>query len=76
MQRLTFSVQAWLGGLGCWLVLATAGCSVGAPPRDNPRAALPPAPAPVKHAAMIHGRFASPQDVTRACLKCHPQAAA
>ena len=76
VPRSRFSIHAWLGGLSLVLLLAALGCSGGTGPRDNPRAALPQAPAPVKHAAMIHGQFASPQDVTRACLKCHPGAAA
>lgn len=47
--------------------------------------ARPQSPAPVfskrarvhlDHAAFFNTKFASPQDVTRRCLECHPKAAA
>jgi octaheme c-type cytochrome (tetrathionate reductase family) len=39
-------------------------------------AAAPPARSHLDHSAYFEAPFASPQDVTRACLRCHAQAAA
>ncbi|MFZ5809645.1 MAG: tetrathionate reductase family octaheme c-type cytochrome [Chloroflexota bacterium] len=42
---------------------------------DNPRAFLPKHPPHTGHADIIQGPFNSGQEVTRACMKCHPEAA-
>jgi octaheme c-type cytochrome (tetrathionate reductase family) len=46
------------------------------PPRDQPQASIEPTPVHVSHADIIRGPLDTPQDVTRACLECHADAAA
>jgi octaheme c-type cytochrome (tetrathionate reductase family) len=43
---------------------------------DDPRASLPEHPVHTSHADIVQGLFDTPQDVTRACLECHPDSAA
>ena len=42
----------------------------------NPADRLPQKPVHVDHADIVRGEFETGQDVTRACLECHPNAAA
>jgi octaheme c-type cytochrome (tetrathionate reductase family) len=42
----------------------------------NPKDFLPKKPVHVDHADIVNGKFKTGQDVTRACLECHPDAAA
>ena len=42
---------------------------------DDPRAYLPQHPTHTSHADIVKGPFATPQEVTRNCLTCHPDAA-
>ena len=44
----------------------------GTQPADNPTAKLPPIRQHVDHTALLEGPFKSGQEVTRACLVCHP----
>ncbi len=47
-----------------------------AAPRDNPWAGLPEAtPVHTSHADLLKGPYTTGQEVTRACLDCHPAAA-
>jgi octaheme c-type cytochrome (tetrathionate reductase family) len=41
---------------------------------DNPWDNVPRHPTHVSHADIVEGEFATGQDVTRACLECHPDA--
>ena len=41
----------------------------------NPAGYLPEKPVHVDHADIVKGEFKTGQDVTRACLQCHPDAA-
>jgi octaheme c-type cytochrome (tetrathionate reductase family) len=41
----------------------------------DPRAGLPEHPIHTSHADIIKGHFETPQDVTKNCLSCHPDAA-
>ena len=43
--------------------------------RDNPQAHLPQYPYHTDHTDIIKGTFATGQEVTQACLTCHPTAA-
>lgn len=43
--------------------------------RQDPRAFLPKRPVHTSHADIVRGPFETPQEVTRACLDCHPDAA-
>ncbi len=43
--------------------------------KDDPRAYLPEHPVHTSHADIVQGPLDTPQDVTRACLECHPQSA-
>jgi octaheme c-type cytochrome (tetrathionate reductase family) len=45
------------------------------PPRDNPAAFLPIHKEHTSHADLMPGPYETPQDVTRACLECHPESA-
>lgn len=67
-----------LGILGIMLVIAAPVIyflpkAAGAP--KDPAAYLPVHPVHVDHADIIRGPFETPQEVTRACLECHPDAA-
>ncbi|MBU2611296.1 MAG: tetrathionate reductase family octaheme c-type cytochrome [Chloroflexi bacterium] len=42
---------------------------------DDPRAHLPEHPVHTSHADIVQGPLDTPQDVTRACLECHPESA-
>jgi len=45
------------------------------PPRDNPRSHLPQVLSHVDHKALMPGPYKTGQEVTQACLSCHPEAA-
>lgn len=82
--RTSLTKSPWFVGAGVLAVLA-AGTGLALVSRTPP----PPASVEGRHAAgfvrrirphfdhtpVIPARFESPQEVTRACLKCHPQAA-
>ncbi len=42
---------------------------------SDPAAYLPEKPVHVDHADIVNGDFKTGQDVTRACLECHPDSA-
>ncbi len=70
----------WIFGLaGILLVIAvpvllfTAG--EASAKTDDPWAGVPERPIHVPHTDIITGPFETPQDVTRTCLSCHPDAA-
>jgi len=44
-------------------------------PLDDPQAFVPEHPVHTSHADIVRGPFETPQDVTRNCLTCHPEAA-
>lgn len=46
-----------------------------APVLDMPRRQMPPRVEPIDHTELVQGDFQTGQDVTRACLKCHPDSA-
>ena len=72
-------IPVWLIGLLVTLAVIVIPVVIfwpKAPPvRDNPQAGLQPTPIHVSHADIVQGPFDSPQQVTRACLTCHPDAA-
>jgi len=43
--------------------------------KDNPQSGVPEHPVHTSHANIVQGPFSTPQEVTAACLECHPQAA-
>lgn len=45
------------------------------PPQDNPQVHLPPTTQHTDHTALMPGPYESGEDVTRACLNCHPNSA-
>jgi octaheme c-type cytochrome (tetrathionate reductase family) len=45
------------------------------PKVDDPWAHVPTPPPPTDHSALLQGPFTTGQEVTAACLKCHPDAA-
>ncbi|MCX7608490.1 MAG: hypothetical protein N2049_04635, partial [Anaerolineales bacterium] len=56
------------------ILLATSQAAEAQTKRD-PWAGVPTHPVHVSHADIIQGPFETPQDVTRNCLSCHPDAA-
>jgi len=73
-------VPIWLIGLGVTLAVIVIPIILflpkGEPPLDNPKAHLQPTAIHVSHADIVKGPFDTPQEVTRNCLSCHPEAAA
>ncbi|MEZ0395653.1 MAG: tetrathionate reductase family octaheme c-type cytochrome [Anaerolineales bacterium] len=68
-----------LGGIGILLVILVPVIYFwprSAAPVDDPWAGLPEHPVHTSHADIIQGPFETPQEVTRACLECHPDSAA
>jgi len=71
----------WIFGLlGLLLVIIVpialfAPGNVTAKTSKNPWVSVPKHPIHVSHADIITGPFETPQDVTKTCLSCHPQAA-
>jgi len=45
------------------------------PARDNPQASVPTPLVHTDHTDIVKGPFETPQDVTKACLTCHPNSA-
>jgi len=45
------------------------------PPRDDPRSHMPQPLTHVNHKALLPGPYKTGQEVTQACLSCHPEAA-
>ncbi len=72
-------IPVWLIGLLVTLAVIVIPVAIfwpkAAPARDNPQAGLLPTPIHVSHADIVQGPFDSPQEVTRACLTCHPDSA-
>jgi octaheme c-type cytochrome (tetrathionate reductase family) len=70
----------WITGLAVTLVVILAPVAYFLPRAaarsDTPRAFLPAHPVHTSHADLLPGPFASGQEVTRACLACHPDSAA
>jgi octaheme c-type cytochrome (tetrathionate reductase family) len=74
------SQPLWLIGAFAILVIVIVPIALFAPRTatalDDPWANVPQRSAPVSHADIVQGEFATGPDVTRACLACHPDAAA
>jgi octaheme c-type cytochrome (tetrathionate reductase family) len=72
-------IPVWLIGLLVTLAVLAVPVAIfwpkASPVLDDPTANLQPTPIPVSHADIIRGPFNTPQEVTRACLTCHPDAA-
>ncbi len=72
----------WLIGLLVTLVIVIVPvvlaiqANTGSQVNDNPQANLPQHPTHTDHTPIIQGPLETPQDVTRTCLECHPDAAA
>lgn len=70
----------WLSGLGATLAVIIVPILLflpkSGPQPDRPAAHVEPTAVPVSHADIIKGPFNTPQEVTRNCLTCHPNAAA
>lgn len=75
---MTKRIPVWLTGLLITLGVIAIPVAIfwpQAPPvRDNPQAALEPTPIHVSHADIVQGPLDTPQQVTRTCLTCHPEA--
>jgi octaheme c-type cytochrome (tetrathionate reductase family) len=73
-------ITIWLVGLGIPLAVIIIPLLLfwpkAAPPRDNPQVHIQPTAIHTSHADIVKGPFAAPQEVTRACLSCHREAAA
>jgi octaheme c-type cytochrome (tetrathionate reductase family) len=71
------SRSLWTLGLGLILLVIAVPLAFfwpkSAEARDNPRDRLPIHPTHVDHKDIVQGEFATGQDVTRACLECHPE---
>ncbi len=69
----------WVIGLAATLLIIAVPLAAFAPrragPADNPRPGVPARPNPTDHTYLIQGPFAAGEDVTRACLPCHPDSA-
>lgn len=74
------SIPIWLIGLVATLTVIIVPILIflpkDAPPTDNPWAFVQPTAIHTSHADIIQGPFNTPQEVTRNCLTCHPEAAA
>ena len=73
-------IPVWLIGLVTTLAVLAIPVVIfwpkSAPARENPQSGLLPTPIHVSHADIVQGPLDTPQQVTQACLKCHPDAAA
>jgi octaheme c-type cytochrome (tetrathionate reductase family) len=73
-------IPVWLIGLLVTLAVLAVPVAIFWPraPQalDNPAASLQPTPVHVSHTDIVQGPFDTPQEVTRACLTCHPDSAA
>jgi len=69
----------WMIGLGVTLAVIIVPVLVflpkSVPPRDDPQASVQPTAIHTSHADIVQGPFDTPQEVTRTCLTCHPDAA-
>ncbi|RME87247.1 MAG: tetrathionate reductase family octaheme c-type cytochrome [Anaerolineae bacterium] len=69
----------WLLGLAGILIIVIVPLVLfwpkGDTPRDDPWKHVAEHPVHTDHSAIIEGPLETPQDVTRACLECHPEAA-
>ncbi|MEJ5223680.1 MAG: tetrathionate reductase family octaheme c-type cytochrome [Anaerolineales bacterium] len=74
-----YSKYYWIFGLIAILAILIVPVVIFSPQEaqaaQNPRDFLPVRPVHVSHADIIKGPFETPQDVTRTCLGCHPDAA-
>ncbi|MBN2386773.1 MAG: tetrathionate reductase family octaheme c-type cytochrome [Anaerolineales bacterium] len=67
-----------LGAVGILLIVLVPVISFWPRPTavsGDPWANVPQHPVHTSHADIVQGPFETPQDVTRACLECHPEAA-
>ncbi|HLE13968.1 MAG TPA: hypothetical protein VI776_04400, partial [Anaerolineales bacterium] len=68
----------WIAGLLVTLAVILVPIAIlwprAAASTDNPRASVPEHAVHTGHADLIEGPFSSGQEVTQACLECHPQA--
>lgn len=74
------NLPLWLIGLGLVLAVIVVPLVIFLPKadaaRDAPRANIQPTPVHTSHADLLPGPYATGQEVTRACLECHEDAAA
>ncbi len=72
-------IPVWLVGLVVTLLVVVVPVAAFWPkdntPSTNPYDYLPQHPTHTDHTSIIQGPLDTPQDVTRACLECHPEAA-
>jgi octaheme c-type cytochrome (tetrathionate reductase family) len=70
----------WLIGLGVTLAVIIIPIVIFLPkasqPKDNPDSSLPQQPIHTSHTDLMSGPYATGQEVTKACLECHADAAA
>ncbi len=72
-------LPGWMLGLvfiGALIVVPFVWLRAGSPPAHDPASRLPVKVAHVDHRDIVKGPFKTGQDVTRACLACHQDAAA
>jgi octaheme c-type cytochrome (tetrathionate reductase family) len=69
----------WLFGLIATLIVIAVPVAFFWPrasgAEDNPQAHVQPTPVHTSHADLMTGPYETPQDVTKACLECHPESA-
>lgn len=74
------SKYIWVYGLAVTLLIVIIPIVIFAKPndtvrKDDPWAHVTPTPVHTDHSALMTGPYEKPQDVTHACLQCHPDAA-
>ncbi len=71
--------RVWIAGLAATLAVILVPVWIFWPkaekPKDNPQAFVPTHPVHTEHVDLMKGPYESGQEVTRACLECHPEAA-
>ena len=74
------SIPIWLIGLPLTLAVIIIPLAIFLPragkPKDNPQAFLSTPVTHTSHANLMNGPYDTPQEVTQACLECHPDSAA
>lgn len=75
---MTKTRSLWTLGLGAILLIVILPLAIfwpkDAQAKDNPWDNVPRRPVHTSHHDIVQGEFTSGQDVTRACLQCHPDA--
>ncbi len=75
MNRSKASWLFLLGGIVLFVFVPLALFLPKARAAGDPWSHVPQRPAPTDHTNLLPGPYETPQDVTRACLECHPNAA-